>query len=87
MEDTAHLKNKIAKLENKVKKLRVSRRILMNMLENMEMEAERRLGHLEKCNQLLTKYNRNYRLTLLSREAEITSLKSRLPGGRNERRQ
>lgn len=52
----------------------------MNMLESMETETEKRLSHLEKCNQILTKYNRSYRLTLLSRDAEICYLKSRLPG-------
>jgi len=87
LEDIAYLKNKISKLENKVKKLRASRRILLNMLENMESEAERRLSHLEKCNQILTRYNRNYRLTLLSREAEICHLKSRLSEGSERRTQ
>lgn len=47
-EDVVFLKERIEELEEKVEKLRFSRRVLMNMLERLEQEHSHCLLRLEK---------------------------------------
>ncbi len=65
-DEVTGLRQKISVLEHKIKKLRLSRRILMRLLAEMEAELGDRLERLEKNNQILTRHNRDYRLALLT---------------------
>jgi len=65
-------------LEEKVEQLRLSRRVLMNLIERTEKERAGFLVRLEKENHKLHRDNRRYAKRLLDKNLQIIELESKL---------
>ncbi|MHB1125514.1 MAG: translation initiation factor 2 [Bacillota bacterium] len=78
-EDQDVLKERLIELEERIESLRVSRRVLMNLIENMEKEKRSALARLEKENYKLQQSNSKYARTLLRMHKIILDLQSQ-PG-------
>ncbi|MFZ3171237.1 MAG: hypothetical protein WA118_04570 [Carboxydocellales bacterium] len=68
------LKQRIEELEEKVERLRFSRRVLMNLLERIEYEHRDCLLRLEKQNQKLKHNNYRFATDLLYKNKRIIEL-------------
>ncbi len=73
-----YLQNRIQELENKVDQLRLSRRVLMNLVEKIEREKNSILSKLERENKKLTKSNYRYARSILHKNRRIVELESKL---------
>jgi len=62
-------------LEEKVEHLRVSRRVLMNLVERLEKEKQDEIGRLERLNLKLRKSNSRYARYILDKNKKIIELK------------
>lgn len=60
-----YLIKKVEELEDKIHQLRVSRRILMNLIENIEREKNVTIGQLSKENRKLKLSNAKYAKKIL----------------------
>lgn len=76
--DEAYLQRRIQELEEKIEQLRLSRRVLMNLIERMEKEKATFLSRLEKENKKLHRANCRYARSLLQKNLKILELESRL---------
>lgn len=76
--DPRQLEQRIRELEEKVFRLRLSRRVLMFLLEESDREKETFIRSLRKENQRLRLANSRYALTLLHKNRQIVNLQSRL---------
>lgn len=65
-------------LEEKVEQLRLSRRVLMNLIEKTERERTGFLNRLEKENHRLHRDNCRYARRLLDKNSQIVELESKL---------
>ncbi|OPX88103.1 MAG: hypothetical protein A4E52_01292 [Pelotomaculum sp. PtaB.Bin013] len=65
-------------LEEKVEQLRLSRRVLMNLIERTERERTGFLNKLEKENHRLHRDNCRYARRLLDKNLRIVELESKL---------
>jgi len=74
----SYLKVRIQELEEKVEQLRLSRRVLMNLIEKIEKDKNGFLNRLEKENRKLHKDNYRYAKRLLSKNRQIVDLESKL---------
>lgn len=72
--ETLRLKQRIQELEEKVERLRFSRRVLMNLLERLEHEHRDGLLRLEKQNLKLKNNNYRYATDLLYKNKRIIEL-------------
>ncbi len=72
------LKQRIRELEEKVEQLRLSRRVLMNLIEKIEREKNDALSKLEKENKKLSKSNYCYARSILNKNRIIVELESKL---------
>lgn len=79
-EDTEiyYLRGRIRELEEKVEQLRLSRRVLMNLIEIIEKDKTGFLKRLEKENRKLHKNNYCFAQRLLRKNRQIVELESRL---------
>lgn len=68
------MKNKIDKLQERIEYLRVSRRVLMNLVEKLEREKNGMVAKLEKENRRLQKYNLLYAQSILEKNKRIVEL-------------
>lgn len=59
------LRNRVGELEKQVENLRISRRVLMNLIEKIEREKKSVVGRLEKENRKLLTSNQRYAKWLL----------------------
>lgn len=75
--ETMH--KQIEDLEEKIHHLRVSRRVLMNLLEKMEQERKHELERLEKANRKLKKSNSQYAKDLIYKNRRIIELEGKIP--------
>ncbi|MGI6576419.1 MAG: translation initiation factor 2 [bacterium] len=75
MED---LRIRIQDLEAKVQNLRLSRRILMNILELSEKGKRREIEALERYNERLKRDNRRYAQMLMQQNQRIFSLEEEI---------
>ncbi len=73
------LKKRIEDLEEKVQHLRVSRRVLINLLEKVERERRQEMEKLEKVNRRLQKSNSKYAKDIISKNRRIMELERKLP--------
>ncbi|OAT86767.1 translation initiation factor 2 [Desulfotomaculum copahuensis] len=73
-----YLQQRVQELEAKVEQLRLSRRVLMNLIEKMEKEKIYFQTRLEKENRKLHRDNYRYARWLLKKNLRIMELESRL---------
>ena len=72
------LRVRVGELEQRVEHLRVSRRILMNLLEKVEKEKITLVHRLEKENVRLQKDNTKFAKWIFSKNKEIVQLKEKI---------
>lgn len=76
--DMQYLQKRIEELEEKIEQLRLSRRVLMNLIEKIEKEKSLFVSKLEKENRKLHKDNYRYAQSLLKQNLRIVELQNRL---------
>lgn len=72
------LRARIQDLEDKVEALRISRRVLMNLIDSLEREKREQVNNLEVQNERLQKNNCRYAKVIMCRNAKITELEEKL---------
>jgi len=80
------LRTRVRELEGKLEALRISRRVLMSLIDALEKEKSEQLAKLTSQNQRLQKNNCRYARTLMHRNSRITELEEQLrllTGGKN----
>ncbi|MFZ5631817.1 MAG: translation initiation factor 2 [Bacillota bacterium] len=76
--DVIYLQRRVRELEEKVEQLRLSRRVLMNLIEKLEKEKTSFRNRLEKENKKLLHANYRYARWLLCKNRQIVELESKL---------
>ncbi|KUK83406.1 MAG: putative translation initiation factor 2B subunit [Pelotomaculum thermopropionicum] len=76
--DISYLKKRVQELEERVEQLRLSRRVLMNLIERIEKDKNKFLSRLENENRKLHLNNYRYARRLLRKNQQIVELESRL---------
>lgn len=76
--DITYLRQRIQELEEKIEQLRLSRRVLMNLIEKIEKDKLGFLSRLEKENRKLQLNNYRYAQWLLRKNRQIVELESKL---------
>jgi len=71
------LRERVCELEEKVEHLRVSRRVLMNLLEKVEREKGGIVTRLERENKKLQQHNSRFAKSLLNKNRQIIELQSK----------
>lgn len=79
--DFEFFKDRVLELEEKVEQLRLSRRVLMNLIEKIEKEKAGFLTRLERENRKLQQNNYRYAQRLLHKNRRIVELESILQDG------
>lgn len=77
-EEILYLRRRVRELEEKVAQLRLSRRVLMNLLERLEKEKWQFWIRLEKENKRLHRVNYNYAKRLMHKNKRIVELEAQL---------
>jgi predicted RNase H-like nuclease (RuvC/YqgF family) len=77
-DELALLQERIQELEEKVEHLRVSRRVLMNLLEKVEREKGGLVTRLEKENKKLQYHNTKFARNILYKNRQIVELQSKM---------
>lgn len=72
------MKNRIEELEQRIEHLRVSRRVLMNLVEKLEKEKNSMAARLEKENRKLQRHNAMYAQSLLMKNRQIMELEAEM---------
>lgn len=72
------LQSRIRELENKVEALRISRRVLMNLVDAIEKDKQEQVTKLETQNQKLHNSNRKYAQALMFRNIQIRKLEKKI---------
>ncbi|MDR3584880.1 MAG: translation initiation factor 2 [Desulfosporosinus sp.] len=72
------LKTRVGELEQRVEHLRVSRRVLMNLLEKVEREKVALVHRLEKENVRLQRDNKRFAKWIFSKNREIVELHEKI---------
>ena len=72
------LRSRVGELEQRVEHLRVSRRVLMNLLEKVEREKVSLVQHLEKENVRLQRDNQRFAKWIFSKNREIVELQEKM---------
>jgi predicted RNase H-like nuclease (RuvC/YqgF family) len=72
------MKNRIKELEQRVEHLRISRRILMNLVEKLENDKNKMRTKLEKENRKLQKNNAFYAHNILLKNRRIMELEAKI---------
>ncbi|MDO7787443.1 translation initiation factor 2 [Desulforamulus aquiferis] len=76
--DIHYLQKRIQELEEKIEQLRLSRRVLMNLIEKIEKDKSGFVSRLEKENRKLHKDNYRYAQNLLQQNRRIVELQAKL---------
>jgi predicted RNase H-like nuclease (RuvC/YqgF family) len=80
-EETAvveELRARVRELEDKVEALRISRRVLMNLIDTLEKEKRDQLDKLSTQNEKLQQNNCRYARAIMHRNIRITELEEQL---------
>jgi len=77
------MKNRIEELEERIEHLRVSRRVLMNLVEKLENEKNTILAKLEKENRKLQRNNALYAQNILLKNRRIMELEAAMENTRS----
>ena len=72
------LRSRVGELEQRVEHLRVSRRVLMNLLEKVEREKVALVHRLEKENVRLQRDNKRFAKWIFSKNKEIIELQEKI---------
>ncbi|KGP76918.1 translation initiation factor 2 [Desulfosporosinus sp. Tol-M] len=72
------LRARVGELEQRIEHLRVSRRVLMNLLEKVEREKVALVRHLEKENVRLQRDNKRFAKWIFSKNREIVELQEKM---------
>jgi len=72
------LRARVQELENKVEALRISRRVLMSLIETSEKEKKHHLNQLASQNEKLQKNNSRYARAIMHQQVKITELEEQL---------
>lgn len=72
------LKSRVRELEDKVDALRISRRVLMNLIDTLEKEKNEQVQKLQCLNEKLQKNNCKYAKAIMYRNVRINELESRI---------
>lgn len=72
------LRARVGELEQRVEHLRVSRRVLMNLLEKVEREKVALVYRLEKENVRLQRDNKRFANWIFSKNREIVELQEKM---------
>jgi len=72
------MKDRIEELEQRIEHLRVSRRVLMNLVEKLEKEKSSMLLRLEKENRKLQRNNAMYAHNILVKNRRIMELEAEM---------
>lgn len=72
------LRARVQELENRVEALRISRRVLMTLIETIEKEKKQHLSQLTSRNQELQKNNSRYARSLMCQHTRINELEEQL---------
>lgn len=72
------LRARVGELEQRVEHLRVSRRVLMNLLEKVEREKVALVHRLEKENVRLQRDNKRFAKWIFSKNREIVELQEKM---------
>lgn len=75
---TEDLRVRVRELEDKVEALRISRRVLMNLIDTLENEKRDRLAKLTTQNEKLQQNNCRYARAIMYRNIRITELEEQL---------
>lgn len=78
MDELKLLRARIGELEQRVEHLRVSRRVLMNLLEKVEREKVALVHRLEKENVRLQRDNKRFANWIFSKNREIVELQEKM---------
>lgn len=76
--DNLMMKKRIEELEERIEHLRVSRRVLMNLVEKLEKERSNVLTKLEKENRKLQRSNALYAQNILLKNRRIMELEANM---------
>lgn len=76
--EISFLRCRVRELEEKVEQLRLSRRVLMNLVEIIERDRANFLKRLERENRKLHMNNYRYAQRLMIKNRQIVELESRL---------
>jgi len=76
--DVEFLRDRVLELEEKIEQLRLSRRVLMNLIEKIEKDRTGFLTRLEKENRKLQQNNYRYAQRLLRKNRQIVELELKL---------
>lgn len=77
------LLTRIKELEDKIEALRISRRVLMNLIEAVEREKREKITQLENINERLQHNNCRYAKTIMLRNVQIITLEEQLKNRSN----
>ena len=78
MDELSLLRTRVGELEQRVEHLRVSRRVLMNLLEKVEREKVALVHRLEKENVRLQRDNKRFAKWIFSKNREIVELQGKM---------
>jgi hypothetical protein len=81
-EHIEELHSRIRELEDKIEALRISRRVLMNLMDAMEKETKEQLSRLATTNEKLQRNNRRYAKAVMCRNVRISELEEQLLANR-----
>lgn len=76
--DPFGLQKRVKELEEKIEQLRLSRRVLMNLVEKIEKERSSYLARLEKENRRLQILKNRYARSIFYKNIQIRELELRL---------
>ncbi|HHT62427.1 MAG: translation initiation factor 2 [Bacillota bacterium] len=79
------MKKRIEELEERIEHLRVSRRVLMNLVEKLEKEKTAILAKLEKENRKLQRNNALYAQSILLKNRRIMELEAEVQNSRSDK--
>lgn len=78
LDEVKLLRARVGELEQRVEHLRVSRRVLMNLLEKVEREKVVLVHRLEKENVRLQRDNKRFAKWIFSKNREIVELQEKI---------
>lgn len=70
--------NRINELEERIEQLRLSRRILMNLLEDLDKERRNEISKIKDQQKKLKKANVRYAFNLIQQNAKVIELEKKL---------
>lgn len=78
------MKNRIEELEERIEHLRVSRRVLMNLVEKLENEKNSLLSKMEKENRKLQRNNALYAQSIILKNRRILELEAAIENNQSD---